>query len=207
MGTVRSTREGTNRIQRIQRGEGRFNWRGGRKAISKESRGEKNNTKNVRKCQRNYSYLILHIISIVLIKLCHLSWQWFPKSHSLSNKNPITRYEYENPLSICWSGESKRLLKQYRPLLLPLVASQKLIMNLYHWRRNDSDAWHGRLEINVTWNPPPWNLLFHYFLLHDLLVLPLFHNTKRYSTSFQWREGPINSLVQCVLGTTAMSEW
>lgn len=46
------------------------------------------------------------------------------KSHKLADKIPVL--DMGNLLSSCWSEESKRLSKQGRPLLLPLVASQNL---------------------------------------------------------------------------------
>lgn len=77
-----------------------------------------------------------------------------PKSHRLSNKTSIL--SMRNLFSSCWLGEFKKPPKQYRLLMLPLIASQNLKVSPYRRLEDTTHFGHttGGTDLELTWSPP-----------------------------------------------------
>ena len=121
------------------------------------------------------------------MKLCHLGWQYFLKSHRLSNQAP--RFKHEKSLLSCWWGFTKKLLKQCMLLLLPLVASLWFNVRPSCWR-------HYTLQNQILkiWSGSNLKASF----------LPLsFHTTRRCCARCQGREETNGPIQLWCLWTTA----
>lgn len=81
-------------------------------------------------------------------------------SHTIFNKNSSTGKK-KSPFGLLLS-RVQETLKQYRPSLLPLIASQKLKVSTSYWKKPcASDKGLTGSKLDLTIKPPPWSLGFH----------------------------------------------
>lgn len=83
------------------------------------------------------------------------------KSHTIFNKNSSIGGKRNSLLGCCLAG-FRKLPKQNRQSLLPLIASQKLKVCPYCWKKPcASDKGLTGSKLDLTIKPPPWRLGFH----------------------------------------------